>query len=129
MLAKATVSLVFAWGRTEGDAASCDGKPGLVQTWDIKVKPGGGGCRECVGKSQGKNLLHVQGSVKKLHTGLEILNPAHHVGSEHILQSESTVRCYSYWKGFHELCLWRKAALLLKLLCHVKMDTGILQAD
>ena len=112
----------------EGNAASCDDEPGLVQTWDTKVKPGGGGCRQGVGKSQWKNLLHDQGPVKKLYTGLEILNPADHMGSEHTLQSESTVRRYSYRKGFHELCLCRKAAVLLKLLSHVKTDTGILQA-
>lgn len=111
----------------EGNTASYNGEAELVETRNIKVKPGGGGCRQGVAKSQWKNLLHHQGSVKKLHRVLEILNPTDHMGSEHMLQSESIIWCYSYWKGFHELCLWRKAALLLKLLSHVKTDTGILQ--
>lgn len=37
------------------------------------MKPGGGGCRQGVGKSQWKNQLHRWGSVKKPHTGLEKL--------------------------------------------------------
>lgn len=112
----------------KGNATSCDGEPGLVQTQDTKVKPGGGGCRQGVDKPQWKNQLHHQGSVKKSHTGLEISNPSSHMESEHTPQSESTVRCYSYWKGFHPLSLWRKSALLLKLFSLVKKDTGILQA-
>lgn len=57
-------------------------------TWDTKEKPGGGGCSQGVGKSQWENLLHDQGSIKKSHTGVEILNPAGCVRSEHALQTE-----------------------------------------
>lgn len=39
------------------------------------MEPGGGGCWEGLDKSQWKNLLHDQGSVKKPHTEFEILNP------------------------------------------------------
>lgn len=112
----------------EGSATSCNRELRPVQTWDTEVKPGVGGYRQSVGKSLWKNLLHHQDRFcNRTSQGIRSL------------ESDRTQGICAYtakWKHnlvlffleFHKLCLWRKADLLLKLLSHVKTDTGILQA-
>lgn len=97
--------------------ASCNSKPGHVQAWDTEVKATG---RMQVNPN-GNICSNTRDIVKKPLMELES------GGSVHMLQSENTIQCCSSGKDFFELCLWRKSALLLTLLSHVKIDNVILQ--
>lgn len=102
----------------ECNAASCNSKPGHVQAWDTEVK------------ATGRMQVNPNGNICSIIRDL-VKNPLMELesgGSVHMLQIESTIQCCSSGKYFFELCLWRKSALLLKLLSHVKIDNGILKA-